>query len=168
MVGKEPFVDQVEHEIRRKLGEPIHPFFLMKSRYTEIEKIRSEEQYEMLKKEKKPITLYLCASAKNDNTAGDFCLRSIDEKMQSKILKKNIILVKGMENTDADVKDCVKSLVNISEIKTLFNNTQVLLLSSKMNNDSDIQYDVALLIMSLYILAASIVYLKRKRKVHFL
>lgn len=162
LVGNKTTTEQVEHRIRRKLGEPISPIFLMKWRYTEIEKVGKKEQFEKLKNEKKPITLYLCTSTTNDHSKEEFFLPDNPNDLPSKIEKKSIIVVKKAGDELEEVKTCVQSLCNITGIKAIFNNTNVLEFIPDKNKELDIQSEVALLTIAVYLLAALIFIIRKK------
>ncbi|VDI83948.1 Hypothetical predicted protein, partial [Mytilus galloprovincialis] len=140
LIGDKTITDKVEQEIRRKLGHPVKPFYLMKWRYTEIEKIESEEQFKKLQNDNKPITLYLCTSSTTDLTSKNVFLPSSTKDLPKSITKLNIIVVERAEDDLETVNKCVTSLDARSDIKALFNNTSVLLFTPDANRDMNIQY----------------------------
>lgn len=159
LVGNEKITEQVEHRIRRKLGEPIHPLFLMKWRYTEIEKIGKKEQFEKLRNEKKPIALYLCTSTKNVPSNEEFCLP--DNTNDLEIEKKNIIVIKPTGDELEEVNNCVKRLSNISGVQSIFNNTKVLEFIPDNHIDHNIRTEVISITIAVYLIA-TLVFIVRK------
>ncbi|VDI24642.1 Hypothetical predicted protein, partial [Mytilus galloprovincialis] len=162
LIGDNTITTKVEQEIRRKLGDPEKPLFFMKWRYTEIEKIESEEQFENLQKEEKPITLYLCTSSNTDLKSNKFFLPNIANGLPSTITKVNIVVMKRTEDNEDTINKCITSLEARSDINSKFDDTPVLHFTPQVNKDTEIQYEIFLLTIAVYILAAFIFVIRKK------
>lgn len=142
------------------MGEPIKPIFLLKWYFTAIEKIEKPKQWEKLKSEEKPITFYLCTSAKTDHSKETFFLPRSNNDLPPTTKKRGIIVVKDTDDDHKAVTKSVDSLCKIEGVKQIFGKTKVLQLKTDTSKENDMQAE--LLTIAIYVLAA-FSYLFRRR-----